>query len=178
MKGDGGGQQNRSPRLPSWAWIIIVPLVSWLALFVVLIFAGMVPLGTFGFLSGASSESTPIPDQPVRVLKGHTASVKGVAFSPDSSTLASVGDEAEGRLKLWRVADGTLLYSVDAHKDGARCVAFSPDGKLMATGGQDGRSGSGTPPTAPSFVSLLALWPTRLRWRSPPWAHPGREHLG
>src|SRR5207253_5324447 len=69
MKGDGRVQQNRSPRLPSWAWIIIVPLVSWLALFVVLIFAGMVPLGAFGFLSGASSESTPIPDQSVHVLK-------------------------------------------------------------------------------------------------------------
>lgn len=139
MAGDEGKQQNRKTRLPSWAWIIIVPLVSWLALFLVLIIAGVVPLGPFGFLSGGSSSTpTATPNQSVHVLKGHTASVKGVAFSPDSTTLASVGDEAEGRLKLWRVADGTLIYSVDAHKGGARCVAFSPDGKLIATGGQDG----------------------------------------
>ncbi len=141
MTRENGGKPNRSARLPSWAWILIVPLVSWLALFLVLVFAGVVPLGAFGFLRGASSSaptSTATPDQSAHVLKGHTASVKGVAFSPDSSTLASVGDEAEGRLKLWRVADGTLIYSIDAHKGGARCVAFSPDSKLIATGGQDG----------------------------------------
>src|SRR6266566_6312492 len=138
MNRENGEQPSRAARLPSWAWTIIVPLVAWLALFLVLVFAGMVPLGPFGFLSGASSAPTATPDQSVRVLKGHTASVKGVAFSPDSAMLASVGDEAEGRLKLWRVADGTLIYSVDAHKGGARCVAFSPDGKLIATGGQDG----------------------------------------
>jgi WD40 repeat protein len=138
MAGEDKKQLLRPGRLPTWTWILIVPITSWLILFFVLVAVGFLPVGIFGFTNIVSSTPTPVPDPAVRVLRGHTGSVKGVAFSPDGTTLASVGDETAGRLKLWRVADGSLLYSVDAHEGGAYCVSFSPDGKLIATGGQDG----------------------------------------
>jgi WD40 repeat protein len=131
-------RQQRPARLPAWIWILVIPLVSWLALFLLLIAIGVLPLGLLGFTSLAIGTPTPIPEQAIRVLEGHTGSVQGVAFSPDSNNLASVSDETAGRLKLWRVADGSLIYSVEAHEGGASSVAFSPDGKIIATGGQDG----------------------------------------
>lgn len=138
MERDANQRSRRAGWLPAWAWIIIIPLVTWLGLLVGLAMLGFLPRGMLGFPSSAdSSTPTPIPDQSVQVLKGHTNSVTGVAFSPDSTTLASVGEETAGRLKLWRVADGSLIYSIDAHKGGASSVAFSPDGKIVATGGKD-----------------------------------------
>jgi WD40 repeat protein len=135
----------RPARLPAWSWIIIIPLVSWLALFLGLGLIRAWPPGMLQFGSPGSSAATPSADSPIRVIKAHTGSVTGMAFSPDGTLLASVGQEAAGRLKLWRVADGSLVYSVDAHPGGASSVAFSPDGAMLATGGQD---------------SLVRLWNT------------------
>jgi len=139
MSRESNRRLQSGARLPAWIWIIIIPLISWLALLVGLALIGFLPVGLPGLASqGAGSTPTPGSDQAIIVLKGHTGSVKGVAFSPDNNTLASVGAETAGRLKLWRVADGSLIYSVDAHEGGASSVAFSPDGKMLATGGQDG----------------------------------------
>ncbi len=133
MATDANQQSKKAQRLPAWTWVIIIPLASWLGLLITLVMLGVLPAGMFGIAGLASSTPTPVPDQSVHVLNGHTGSVKGVAFSPDSATLASVGDETAGRLKLWRVADTSLIYSIDAHKGGARSIAFSPDGKMLAT---------------------------------------------
>jgi WD40 repeat protein len=138
MAREANQRPQRAARLPVWIWIVIIPLVSWLSLLIGLAMLGFLPFGMLGFLSPAGSTPTPVPDQSIRVLKGHTGSVTGVAFSPDGTTLASVGDETAGRLKLWRVEDGSLIYSIDAHKGGATSLDFSPDGKILATGGEDG----------------------------------------
>ncbi len=147
----------------AWVWIVIIPAVTWSALLIGLALLGIWPFGPsrlFGFPNvaqgGISTPTlTPLPvvsvqtsvpmptntvstGQAARVLKGHTGSVIGVAFSPDSKTLASVGGDDDGRVKLWRVADGTLIYSIDAHSGGAGDVAFSPDGKVIASAGKDG----------------------------------------
>jgi len=67
-----------------------------------------------------------------RVLAGHRSAVYAAAFSPDSKTLASAS--LDGTVKLWDVATGRRLASLDAH---AWSLAFSPDGKLLRTGGED-----------------------------------------
>ncbi|MBN2445950.1 MAG: hypothetical protein JXO22_04455, partial [Phycisphaerae bacterium] len=56
------------------------------------------------------------------------------AFSSDRALLASC--HADGTIKLWRTADGTLLriYTNTA----ASCVAFSPDSGRIAWGREDG----------------------------------------
>lgn len=62
--------------------------------------------------------------------------VRGLAFSPDSQELATVSDDR--MLKIWRVSDGMLLYSRQAHGVAARDVAFTSDGKTIGTVGADG----------------------------------------
>jgi WD40 repeat protein len=67
-------------------------------------------------------------------------SVGGIAFSPDSRTLATGGahtaylfDVATGRIRA------TLAHEArENYEDQVEAVAFSPDGKLLATASQDG----------------------------------------
>ena len=40
-------------------------------------------------------------------------------------------------VRLWRVADGTLLRTLTGHTDGVRSVAFAPDGALLASASGD-----------------------------------------
>ena len=68
-------------------------------------------------------------------VKGHNYGLRMVAFSPDGKLLASVGSEET--LCLWRVADGTLLFTSTTHKLWVTAVAFSPDSKILASGGNE-----------------------------------------
>ena len=43
----------------------------------------------------------------------HTSAVRSVAFSPDGQTLAA--GSLDGRVRLWRVADGAPLHSLTEH---------------------------------------------------------------
>jgi WD40 repeat protein len=60
------------------------------------------------------------------------SSVLSVAFSPDGNLLATGDTNAE--VRLWRLADGQLLFTLQGHGDWVRSVAFSPDGNLLASG--------------------------------------------
>ena len=59
-----------------------------------------------------------------------------VAFSPDGAMVAS-GCE-DGTVRLWRMPDGALRYSLKRHTSDVRSVAFSPDGTMLASGAWDG----------------------------------------
>jgi WD40 repeat protein/formylglycine-generating enzyme required for sulfatase activity len=60
-------------------------------------------------------------------------SSEGVAFTPDGRTLSVIGTTAPAQVKLWRVSDATLLYTLAGHTGYGRGVAFSPDGDRLAS---------------------------------------------
>ncbi|ELS50325.1 putative WD repeat protein [Streptomyces viridochromogenes Tue57] len=70
-----------------------------------------------------------------RTLTGHTASVRGVAISPDGTWLATCDDiiPEGGEVRIWDRATGTRTASLRGHTGGARRVAIAPDGTWLAT---------------------------------------------
>jgi hypothetical protein len=72
----------------------------------------------------------------VRTIEAHDSVVGDIAFSPDSTILASGADD--NNIQLWRVADGALLRTLHGHTDWVHSVAFSPDGAILASGSRDG----------------------------------------
>jgi WD40 repeat protein len=73
------------------------------------------------------------------VLVGHNSYVYGLAFSPDSQTLASAGS-FDGTARLWEVHTGMpLRILTKGHKGYTTQVAWSRDGKsLVVAGGESG----------------------------------------
>lgn len=65
-------------------------------------------------------------------LKGHTGEVVGLAFSPDSKTLASAS--YDGTLKSWDMTTGKERATLGEYRGCLGYVAFSPDGKTLASG--------------------------------------------
>jgi serine/threonine protein kinase/WD40 repeat protein len=58
--------------------------------------------------------------------------VQAVAFSADSRRLAA--GSQDGRVRVWDVPSGRLLYVCPSHRASAEAVAFSPDGRLLVSG--------------------------------------------
>ena len=66
-------------------------------------------------------------------LKGHTAKINTVVFTPDGKTLAS-GSE-DGTIRIWDTSTGNQLLSLPSDKFPA--LAFSIDGKILASSNTD-----------------------------------------
>jgi WD40 repeat protein len=93
------------------------------------------------FLASSSDDNTIwLNDQTSRkskfkLLKGHNAAVKSVAFSPDGLLLASGGRDC--LVRIWRVLDGGELVSLQGHAETVTSVAFSHDGTVLASASKD-----------------------------------------
>lgn len=70
-----------------------------------------------------------------RVLAGHEAGVTCVAWSPDSSLLATSSHDRT--LRLWDSVTGAERRCLQGHGDVVWTVSFSPDGRTLASGSRD-----------------------------------------
>ena len=74
----------------------------------------------------------------MRVLKGHSAWLMSLAFSPISPLLASASSDT---VTLWDTEKGERLCTLIAHSHRVTRVAFSPNGELVATASSHGEVG-------------------------------------
>lgn len=73
------------------------------------------------------------------VLRGHTAVLNSVFFSPDET--AAVTASADGTARVWALAEGggaqTNVRVLRGHTGAVNSATFSPDGQWVATAGAD-----------------------------------------
>ena len=93
---------------------------------------------------GQQSSATPTPKpgpKPGTTLltyRGTNGGAVGVAWSPDSKSIASNGEE-NNTVQIWDAMTGKLQSSYSVHFEGAGIglPSWSPDGKYIVTGGCD-----------------------------------------
>lgn len=67
---------------------------------------------------------------------GHTRGVSDVAWSPDSTRLASASDD--GTVQVWSVSNPLAdPLTLKGHTNYVFCVAFHPNGNILASGSFD-----------------------------------------
>lgn len=71
------------------------------------------------------------------VLGGHTNSITGLAWSPDGSQIATIG-QPDNSVRVWEAATGLLVASLQGHSDVITAVSWSPDSTQVASSGRDG----------------------------------------
>ncbi len=97
-------------------------------------------------LSCAGPTQTPVPTEtspaPVVIesdpcigIYAHEWGVTSVSFSLDGKLLAS--GSLDNTIKLWDIASGVCLKTLEGHTGDVTSVSFSPDGKLLASGSLD-----------------------------------------
>ena len=98
-----------------------------------------------------------ISGQMTHVLKGHTAPINAVAFSPDGKLLASAANDETGR--IWELASGKCLHVLQGHTHyNVNAITFSRDGDWVGTASSDVRIWSVKTGKETLKLPKMALW--------------------
>ena len=71
----------------------------------------------------------------LQTLEGHSGGVWSVAFSHDSTRLASASGDRT--VKIWDASSGACLQTLEGHSSGVKSVAFSHDSTRLASASDD-----------------------------------------
>ena len=92
-----------------------------------------------GLLASASIDETiKLWDEELEIRRflGHQGQISTIDFSPDGRLLASGANDQ--LVKIWDVATGRELATLEGHEDSVFAVAFNPDSRLLASCSGDG----------------------------------------
>ena len=99
------------------------------------------------------------------VLTGHSGRVGSLAFSPDSTLIASGGGVGDGKIRLWRWNQlDAAPVTVGGHEGNVNSLDFSADGKRLLSSSWNGNSirlwelGQSTPRSTVLSPEGLAPW--------------------
>jgi hypothetical protein len=74
-------------------------------------------------------------DQFVNSLRGHHGAVMSIAFSRDSTKVATACED--GMIRVWSVPGWKLLHTLAGHEGPVHWAEFSPRGRWIASAGED-----------------------------------------
>ncbi|KIJ08989.1 hypothetical protein PAXINDRAFT_88116 [Paxillus involutus ATCC 200175] len=83
-----------------------------------------------------TEEPRPSSQTPLKVLKGHTRTVGGLAFFLDGCRIVS--GSWDRSLIIWDVTVGEVEKKLAGHTGDIMSIAMAPDGRVFASGSEDG----------------------------------------
>gem|GEM_PF-4575007 len=71
----------------------------------------------------------------IRVLSGHSDTVRGAAYSPDGTHIVTASSDKT--VRVWDAGSGKQLIVLSGHGDTVNSASWSPDGKRIVTASDD-----------------------------------------